>query len=69
MGQIWINNTVCPKSPHQVSLRGQMRERWASTQCITYNLARVSVLIGNDGGVLNVAFHRNVSIRPVIVLG
>eukprot|EP00959_Pyramimonas_sp_CCMP1952_P089691 1876302-Pyramimonas_sp.AAC.1 len=29
----------------------------------------MSVLIGNGGRVLDVAFHRDVSIRPVIITG
>eukprot|EP00959_Pyramimonas_sp_CCMP1952_P004219 88763-Pyramimonas_sp.AAC.1 len=36
---------------------------------MTYNLARMSVLTGNDGGILDVAFHRDASIRPVIITG
>eukprot|EP00959_Pyramimonas_sp_CCMP1952_P351109 7355230-Pyramimonas_sp.AAC.1 len=67
MAQPWAFNAFCVKYSHRLALL-RMRERRALAQNITCHLARMSFPVGKDGGILYIALHNDVSIRPTIII-
>eukprot|EP00959_Pyramimonas_sp_CCMP1952_P232988 4869289-Pyramimonas_sp.AAC.1 len=64
MAPPWAVNAFCVKDPNQVVM---VRERRAFTKYYVPSGA-MSAPVGKDGGILNIAFHHDVSIRPVFNL-